>query len=447
MNINDYKKVTDRIEPNEKCRDEVLGMNKGKKNIEQTITGVEVRSGRNISKYIGIAAACVLIAGSIGTTGVLLHNSSKKAVQQTEVVEQVITSEEVTEENTEEVTEAPAESGYEAIARELTDRYLEADNILCAGNVSYDENDSIVFYTYDSTDEEWSNNYGGERKFCKVTDERFKSCQDIYDYYRSSLASVLNKDNQYAEEYTMPENYAEACHIDGAALTSWLGGDVSKYASGSRIDLQSNGDFYLEEGNYDDAAFAINNGVYVEYNGQLYISTEYWRTLSKALFTSEPVVTEITDNSFTVSRYIKPAYAGFENVKYGEEKVFHVVLDNGEWKITSIGFGCSPEYDSAIVIQSYLEEKNEYNDINIDCTDIYSYIEITDFDAENKICKVHGVLHDTKGTDAIELTAEVNIDFDSNYGVVSADITRLKEYDDSLKRESVIWRETHPDEN
>lgn len=432
MNINDYKKVTDRIEPNEKCRDEVLGMNKREKNIEQTITGVEVRSGRSISKYLGIAAACVLIAGSAGTTGVLLHNSSKKAVQQTEVEEQATTEvntvEEVTEEATKALYEGTVECDYQAIATELTDRYLDADNVLCNGDVSYDENDSIVFYTYDSTDEEWSNKYGGERKFCKVTDERFKSCQDIYEYYRSAFASFMNQGNQYAEEYTMPEKYTEASYIDGSTLTSWLGGDVSKFELGSRVDLRPYSDNKCEEGNYDDVAFAINNGMYVEYNGKLYVSirgTEYWRTVSTSSYTTEPVLRDITDTSFTVSRYMKPSYTGYENVKYGEEKVFHVILDNGEWKITNIVFGCRPEYDSAIAIQSYLEEKNEYNDIDIDCMDIMSYIEITDFDAENKKCKVHGVLHDVNGVDAIDMTADVCIDFDSNYGVVSADITRL----------------------
>ena len=432
MNINDYKKVTDRIEPNEKCRDEVLGMNKREKNIEQNInenvTGVEVRSGRNISKYIGIAAACVLIAGSIGTTGVLLHNSSKKVVQQTEVVEQVITSE---EETTEEVTEAPAESGYEAIAKELTDLFLEANNILCAGDVSYDENDSIVFYIYDSTSEEWTNNYGGERMFYKVTDERFKSCQDIYDYYRSAFASVLNKDNQYAD-YSMPENYTEACHIDGPALTSWLGGDVSKYASGSRIDLQSNGDFYLEEGNWDEVAYALISTIYVEYNGQLYVkegakySTEYWSVPVTSSYTSEPVVTDITDNSFTVSRYIKENYPTSKNVQYGTERVFGFILDNGEWKITSIRQGLCPESASAIAIQSYLAENEEYHDIDYDCADIFSNIEIIDLDAENKKCKVHGVLHDFNGNDAIEINADVDLDpHVGTDGLISADITRL----------------------
>ena len=37
MNINDYKKVTDRLEPDERCRKEVLGMNKGENKIKQNI--------------------------------------------------------------------------------------------------------------------------------------------------------------------------------------------------------------------------------------------------------------------------------------------------------------------------------------------------------------------------------------------------------------------------
>jgi hypothetical protein len=436
MNINDYKKVTDRIEPNEKCRDEVLNMNKRKYNIEQDInenvTGVEVRSGHGITKYIGIAAACVLVVGCIGTTGVLLHNSSKNVVQRTEVEEQV-TTEDATEEATEEVTtalyEGNVECDYQAIATELTDRYLEADNILCSGSVSYDENDSIVFYTYDSTDEDWSNNYGGERKFCKVTDERFKSCQDIYDYYRANLASVMNKGNQYAEEYTMPDNYAEANYIDGSTMSSWLGGDVSKYELNSRVDLRPYSDDKYAEGNIDDAAFAINHAMYVEYNGQLYVSvgrTEYWRVVATSSYTTEPVVTQTTDNSFTVSRYLKSNYAENENIKYGEERVFYVILDNGEWKITNIGYGFCPESYSASAIQSYLEDKEEYNDIAIDFTDILTPLEVLDYNMETHTCKVHVVLHDINGVDAAEITAEVGIDPTGNISVVSADITRLK---------------------
>ena len=439
MNINDYKKVTDRIEPNEKCRDEVLGMNKRENNIEHNInvSGVDVHKGRGISKYIGIAAACMLIVGSVGTTGVLLHNSSKKAVQQTEIEEETV-EENVSETDVEEVTEtaseAAVENDYDAIARELTDRYIEGNNILCNGDVSYDANDSIVFYTYDSTDEEWSSKFGGERKFYKVTDERFHSCQDIYDYYKSPFASVLNKDNQYADEYELPEDFANA-HLaeDLSSVTSWLGGDVSKFELGSRVDLRPYSDDKYEEDNYDDAAFAINNGTYIEYNGELYVSdfatempARYWRQKALNSYTSEPVVTETTDNSFTVSRFMKQGFKEYENVKYGDEKVFHIILDNGEWKITNIRPGLQPEYESAIAIQTYLEQKDEYSDIDIDCMDIFSNIEIMDLDAENKKCKVHGTLHDINGVDAIEITADVCIDVDGNYGVTSADITRLK---------------------
>ena len=187
MNINDYKKVTDRLEPDERCRNEVLEMSKRENKIKmntneytETVSGVEVRRGHSATKYVSIAAACALIVGGTGTTGALLHKSDKNAQQFTEVIEEETSAEAVTE-----IAEEPTENtadidyDYEAIADELTQHYIDSLNVLQYGDVSYDSNDSITFYTYDSTDEEWSNRCGGERTFYKVTDERFNSCQDI----------------------------------------------------------------------------------------------------------------------------------------------------------------------------------------------------------------------------------------------------------------------------
>ena len=144
MNMNDYKKVTDRLEPDERCRKEVLDMSKRENKIKQNTTefeekvsGVEVRRGNGALRFVGIAAAFALIAGGIGTTGVLLHKNSRNVSQLTEAGEEETVTEELTEEVTEEATESEAgeDYDYEAIAREITDGYLERTNILVYGDV------------------------------------------------------------------------------------------------------------------------------------------------------------------------------------------------------------------------------------------------------------------------------------------------------------------------
>ena len=67
-----------------------------------------------------------------------------------------------------------------------------------------------------------------------------------------------------------------------------------------------------------------------------------------------------------------------------------------------------------------------------------------EYDEENKTSRVHAVLHDVNGVDAIDVTADIDL---NSVKVTSADITRLNEYDGTLKRPSVIWAEEHPDGN
>ena len=64
---------------------------------------------------------------------------------------------------------------------------------------------------------------------------------------------------------------------------------------------------------------------------------------------------------------------------------------------------------------------------------------VLDYNKETKICKVHAVLHDTQGVDAIDMTADVNVNPNGNLAVISADITRLKEYDSSLDRQGILY--------
>ena len=456
MNINDYKKVTDRLEPDERCRKEVLGMyngeNKIKQNInefEENVSGVEIKHGSSAMKYISIAAAFVLVAGGIGTTSYFMHRNGGSQFADTieeETTEADIEIEEVTEIATEEVV-TPVEYDYEAIAQELTDKYLESTNVMYFGDVECDLNDSITFYTYDSTDEYWSDNYGGERTFYKVTDERFNSCQDIYENYKKNITSAPIISTACTEENIMPKSYIDARAIDSqSSIICWLGYDVSKFEEGSRVDLRP---YHDEEVEVDEVAFSINNAIYVEYKGGLYVSkwavnydsAPYYgngkhRNVSE--YTTEPEIIEENGDTFTVSRFSSSGNYN-EKFTYGDEEIFTFTLENGKWKISSVSLGVRPEYDSAIAIQCYLEKKSEYNDIAINCGDMMTSLEVIDYNKETKICKVHAVLHDTQGVDAIDMTADVNINPNGNLAVISADITRLKEYDSSLDRQGILY--------
>lgn len=455
MNMNDYKRVTDRLTPDERCRKEVLDMSKRENKIKmntneytESVSGVEVRSGHGIMKYVGIAAACAIIVGGIGTTGVLLHKGSKNAQQFAEVIEEETTAEAVTE-ITEEPTEPPVEYDYEAIANELTQHYIDSLNVMQYGDVSYDSNESITFYTYDSTNEEWSNNYGGERTFYKVTDERFKSCQDIYEYYKAPIAPSIDRKHfgETYESFTMPDNYKEAQGVeDSVTLLSWLGEDVSKFEVGSRVDLAYDPE---DESTVDYAAHSIHTATYVEYNGQLYVrQMPKFSTTGDNSFSTEPAVTHEEADSFTVSRFVRTPYLGYANTNYGEEKIFTFVLEKDEWKIKSIETGDRPEYTSAVAIQNYIEKRAEYNDINIGYDSegkagrgighIMDKLEVTEYDPDIHVCKVHAVLHNMNGEDALDMTAEISVNHNGNPVVMSADITRIKDYDSSYERPNAV---------
>lgn len=455
MNMNDYKRVTDRLTPDERCRKEVLDMSKRENKIKlntneytESVSGVEVRSGHGIMKYVGIAAACAIIVGGIGTTGVLLHKGSKNAQQFAEVIEEETTAEAVTE-ITEEPTEPPVEYDYEAIANELTQHYIDGVNVMQFGDVTYDSSDSITFYTYDSTDEEWSNKYGGERTFYKVTDERFNSCQDIYEYYKAPIASVIDRKNfgETYESFTMPDNYKEAQDVeDSVTLRSWLGEDVSKFEVGSRVDLAYDPE---DESTFDYAAHSIHTATYVEYNGQLYVrQMPKFSTTGDNSFSTEPAVTHEEADSFTVSRFVRTPYLGYANTNYGEENIFTFVLENDKWKIKSIEIGDRPEYTSAVAIQNYIEKRAEYNDINIGYDSegkagrgighIMDKLEVTEYDSSIHVCKVHAVLHNMNGEDALDMTAEVSVNYKGSPAVMSADITRIKDYDSSYERPNAV---------
>ena len=320
MNIKDYKRVMDRFEADEKCKEEVFDMlkreNKIKLNKDYTedVSGVEVRHGSNITKYIGIAAAFALVAGGIGTTSVLLHNSRNGSSQLAEVIE----------DESEETTETSEQYDYYAIAQELTDSYLECVNIVLNGDISYDTEDYISFYVYDTFKE-----FEDERRFFKVTDKRFGSCQDVYEYYRGIAGPDL------------PENFMDARNVDDQVMLKlWLGGDVSEFENGSRVNINSE-----DMSSVDVSAQSVNSGVYIDYNGQLYVADvvthpyKYSVLDIKSVYTNEPELVETGAESFAALRTINNIHYGDDgeiSSEINNKKLFTFALINGEWKIDSV---------------------------------------------------------------------------------------------------------------
>lgn len=396
---------------------------KNNKNNGTEVSGVERYRKPLWHKVLSAVAAAVVVIGGVGG-GVLLLGKGGGVDPMTDIEATEPAEEEVTEATEVEETEPEieqAEYDYTAIAQQLFDDYLEVERIICWGGVSYDENDSITFYTYASDDAEWSEKYGGERTFYKVTDERFSSCQDIYEMLRAITTTECQPE----------ENYDKAYWFDNCGLVSYFGGDVSMFEVGGDVDLDD------ADTERQIAAYSINGGIFIEHNGELYVNPRYCEALE---YTSDAVVKEIGENCFTASRYIKEPF--IPNAKYGSELILQIVLENDEWKIDSIETGAQVEYLTAIGIQCYLENKPEYYDIDIDCGDITAYLEVTEYDEENQTCSAHAVLRDVNGEEAIEITAEVIINaLNSNVAVKSADITRLNEYDGTLKRPSVLWAE------
>ena len=465
MNMNDYKKVTDRLEADERCRKEVLDMSKRENGIKydtneymEKVSGVEVRRGHNVMRYISIAAALAIVAGGVGATSVYIHKNGRNASQLTEINEEketTVFTDAQTEKSTD--TEVPVDYDYEVIAHEFTQHYIDSLNVMQYGDVTYDSSESITFYTYNSNDYEWSEKYGGERIFYKVTDERFNSCQDIYEYYKAPMAASIERKHfgETYDSFTMPDNYKDALDVEYSSnLKSWLGGDISKYENGATVDFHPNGS---EEA--DSMAYSVNSGIYVEYNGNLYVSKNtvesemapYYANGKHSFLpciTIEPQILDIDEDSFKASCFVRMPYTGMENAKYGEEKLITFNLIDGEWKIISIETCDRPEYTAAIAIQHYIEQRPEYNDINIGYDTekstakgighIMDKLEIIEYNHDIHVCKVHVILHNMNDKDAIDMAAEVSVNYRGNAVVMSADITRIKEYDSSNERPNAV---------
>ena len=139
----------------------------------------------------------------------------------------------------------------------------------------------------------------------------------------------------------LPENFMDARTVDDQAMIKlWLGGDVSEFENGSRVNINSE-----DMSSVDASAQSVNSGVYVDYNGKLYVADvvtypyKYSVLNIKSVYANEPELVETGVESFAALRTIN-------NIRYGDDgeisfeisnkKLFTFVLVNDEWKIDSV---------------------------------------------------------------------------------------------------------------
>lgn len=207
------------------------------------------------------------------------------------------------------------------IVKDMTDKYNEIHNITSYNGIGYDENDVIQFnavpsqddmeYINNSGDNELYMNYmadfkaGGIGKYCRVTDERFKSLQDIENYARAVVTDKLYD----------------------AYFRNSIKDTMSSYSPGDEVEV-------------DKMSF------YTIYNGQLYIHAfkkEYCMAFYK--WTDSPVrFYDVTENSFRVERdwlsldsESEETLTGVEKMLgtyiYTDEFLFVREAQTGQWKI------------------------------------------------------------------------------------------------------------------
>lgn len=245
------------------------------------------------------------------------------------------------------------ETDFNAIAQQLTDKVLEFEKILYDADIEYDENDSITFYAYNSADPEWETLHGGEIKYCRVTDERFNSCQDIYTSIRSFTSFKFNP----------KDDYRNGLWIDESSIVSWLGNDLSEYEIGTRFDC---GEERLP--------------YYITYNGQLYVQPINTHDFVSREYTSDVSVGVAGEDRFTATRE-KTKY--FSTETQCEEIHFDFIIEAGKWKVKRVY--ATYEHDEEDFVDWEALEEYESNVVE-DYTAIAT--ELTDklLELENIIC-------------------------------------------------------------
>ncbi len=388
---------------------------------EDSVSGVEVYNIPKWKKALSIAAGIVAVAGIAGVSVAGLFNMKGPDVQYSIVDDETQTEETETVEEeptvpepTEGVVEASVEEespqyDYNEIAENLTDEYLRLFNLIAYGIGTKDEDDIISFSVYDSENQDWTAAYGGERQFTRITD--YSSCQEVYD----ALRSITTYD-MYPEENYYDATLREGQEGDnGVSFKSYLGGDLSGYESGALLDMKT-------EDESESIGFYVNIATLIDYNGKLYRKDKIWLDEDQSVYTSDVEIAETSDNEFKATRLLRPAYTGYENSKFGEQWIFDFVLVDGEWKINSFVIGDRIEYYSAIAIQDYIDDFEEYEDLNIDCIPIVQGLEVTEYHPENRTAKARCTLRNKNGEDAAVITAEISL---GNAKIINAETTRI----------------------
>jgi hypothetical protein len=188
---------------------------------------------------------------------------------------------------------------------------------------------------------------------------------------------------------------------------------LSEYAANGRIDLAAN---YGNDNGYSLL------GVYCYFNGELYV-TPFDYDYELAEYTSDVIIKETGENSFTATRKFKSQF----NSVGDYYKVFEIVLENGEWKIDNVERVVSDEEAIGIAIASYVDtlirsDTDKYGNI-YENPDVFDFsFEIVGYNGENN-CTARVILTDYDYVDIIELTAEIDI---KEQKVINAEIIELQ---------------------
>jgi hypothetical protein len=340
------------------------------------------------------------------------------------------------DEESEDVTELEDEYEYLDIAGDLTDKFFYMIDVLGAYNVSYDENDFITYNCYSvSNPATFSEKYGVDlsgaeektdflytRKLYKVTDDRFKSCQDIYNALRELTSSSLLPEENY-ENADLPI-YGNEWVTTPIAI---LGTDVSMYESGSNIydsyfsDFE-NRKFDMQDSDNWEAALSAFGSHYVEYNGNLYIIGDMGYSDMPDVHVN---LQNVEKNRFSVTRKHIISYE--DETKKIESYNFDFVFENGKWKIDNVERVVSDEEAIGIAIASYVDtlirsDTDKYGNI-YENPDVFDFgFEIVGYNGENN-CTARVILTDYDYVDIIELTAEIDI---KEQKVINAEIIELQ---------------------
>ncbi|MBP5380101.1 MAG: hypothetical protein J6Y64_11275 [Ruminococcus sp.] len=139
------------------------------------VSGVEVRHGRGVSRYVGLVAAMALVIGGLGGGGLLLKQRAGSVPSS-----EIEATTEVTEAETE--TEAPTEAAElteeeaQAIVDDLFVKFTDFKKAYLLGGIEVDYS-APIYRTYVPVGA--PDGYEATEKFYPVIDERFRKWEDV----------------------------------------------------------------------------------------------------------------------------------------------------------------------------------------------------------------------------------------------------------------------------